>query len=224
MSSTSTSARGCSEEQGVDTVAGLVMKQLGRLPRRGESVMHRRLRVPRAARRPAPHRGAARARAARRAAAARRASGRRRAERVQALEAAAPAMPRARWRCARAARCSRCAGALLAAAFAPLNLWPLALLCPAVLMWLWQDAAPRAAARRGFWFGFGTFARRHLLAVHQRPRLRRRPVWLALMLMLGLVGHHGALPRGARLRRRALAAARAARCAGCVGAAGGRGC
>ena len=31
-----------------DTVAGLVMKQLGRLPRRGESVTHRRLRVPRA--------------------------------------------------------------------------------------------------------------------------------------------------------------------------------
>jgi magnesium and cobalt transporter len=27
-----------SEEQGVDTIAGLVMKQLGRLPRRGESV------------------------------------------------------------------------------------------------------------------------------------------------------------------------------------------
>ena len=26
------------------------------------------------------------------------------------------------------------------------NLWPLAILCPAVLMWLWQDAAPRAAA------------------------------------------------------------------------------
>ena len=36
------------------------------------------------------------------------------------------------------------AGAALAAAFAPLNLWPLAVLCPAVLMWLWQDATARA--------------------------------------------------------------------------------
>ena len=63
-----------SEEQGVDTIAGLLMKQLGRLPRRGESCGHRRLRVPRAARRPAPHRRAARGRPARRA--SRRKSGR----------------------------------------------------------------------------------------------------------------------------------------------------
>ena len=33
-------------EDEFDTVAGLVMKQLGRLPRRGETVTHRRLRVP----------------------------------------------------------------------------------------------------------------------------------------------------------------------------------
>ena len=38
------------------------------------------------------------------------------------------------------------AGALLAAAFAPLNLWPLAVLAPALLMWLWQGASPREAA------------------------------------------------------------------------------
>ena len=37
-SSTSTSARDLSEQEGFDTIAGLVMKQLGRLPRRGESV------------------------------------------------------------------------------------------------------------------------------------------------------------------------------------------
>jgi len=41
------------------------------------------------------------------------------------------------------------AGALLAAAFAPLNLWPLAVLSPALLMWLWQSATPREAARLG---------------------------------------------------------------------------
>ena len=42
------------------------------------------------------------------------------------------------------------AGALLAAAFAPLNLWPLAVLSPALLMWVWQGATPREAARLGF--------------------------------------------------------------------------
>src|SRR5882762_7449987 len=42
-------------------------------------------------------------------------------------------------------------GALLAASFAPLDFWPLAILCPAVLMWLWQGATPREAAWLGFW-------------------------------------------------------------------------
>jgi len=50
------------------------------------------------------------------------------------------------------------AGALLTCAFAPLNLWPLAILCPAQLMWLWEGAAPRRAAWIGFCFGAGTFA------------------------------------------------------------------
>jgi apolipoprotein N-acyltransferase len=50
------------------------------------------------------------------------------------------------------------AGALLVCAFAPLNLWPLAILCPAVLMWLWEGSSPRSAAWSGFWFGAGTFA------------------------------------------------------------------
>ena len=48
-------------------------------------------------------------------------------------------------------------GALLACAFAPLEWWPLAILCPAVLMWLWEEAPPRDAAWTGFWFSFGTF-------------------------------------------------------------------
>src|SRR6186713_779262 len=49
-------------------------------------------------------------------------------------------------------------GALLAASFAPLNAWPLAVLCPAVLIWLWEGAKPREAAWLGFWFNAGTFA------------------------------------------------------------------
>ena len=44
------------------------------------------------------------------------------------------------------------AGAVLAASFAPLSLWPLAVLCPALLMWLWQDASARESAWLGFFF------------------------------------------------------------------------
>ncbi|MBV8741194.1 MAG: hypothetical protein JOZ12_05370, partial [Sinobacteraceae bacterium] len=47
------------------------------------------------------------------------------------------------------------AGALLACAFAPLQWWPLAICCPAVLMWLWHEATPREAAWYGFWFNTG---------------------------------------------------------------------
>ena len=50
------------------------------------------------------------------------------------------------------------AGALLACSFAPIDWWPLAVLCPAVLMWLWQGATPREGAWLGFWFNAGTFA------------------------------------------------------------------
>ena len=49
-------------------------------------------------------------------------------------------------------------GALLPLAFAPFGLWPLAIVCPAVLMALWTGAAPRRAAVLGFCFGAGTFA------------------------------------------------------------------
>jgi len=50
------------------------------------------------------------------------------------------------------------AGALVACSFAPIDWWPLAVLCPAVLMWLWQGTTPREAAWLGFWFNAGTFA------------------------------------------------------------------
>ena len=50
------------------------------------------------------------------------------------------------------------AGAVLASAFAPLNLWLLALLSPALLMLLWHEASPRHAAALGFWFSIGTFS------------------------------------------------------------------
>jgi len=88
------------------------------------------------------------------------------------------------------------AGALLAAAFAPLGLWPLAVLCPAALMWLWQDATPRESAWLGFLFNFGTFAAGTYWLLISLPT-GGAPVWLALLLLLGLTGimalYHAAL-------------------------------
>jgi apolipoprotein N-acyltransferase len=89
------------------------------------------------------------------------------------------------------------AGAALAAAFAPLDLWPLALLSPALLMWLWQDVAPREAARLGFLFNTGTFAAGTYWLYISIHGFGNAPIWLAFFLMLGLVGvmalYHAAL-------------------------------
>ena len=48
-------------------------------------------------------------------------------------------------------------GALLPLAFAPFDCWPLAILCPALLMGLFTGATPGRAALRGFCFGVGYF-------------------------------------------------------------------
>jgi apolipoprotein N-acyltransferase len=79
-------------------------------------------------------------------------------------------------------------GALLACAFAPFEWWPLAILCPAVLMWLWEEATPREAAWTGFWFSFGTFlAGTYWLYVSVHD-LGKAPVWMTVAIMLGLIG------------------------------------
>jgi apolipoprotein N-acyltransferase len=82
-------------------------------------------------------------------------------------------------------------GALLATAFAPLSFWPLAILCPAVLMWLWQDAPPREAARLGFWFTFATFVCGTYWLYFSVHILGHAPIWLAFFLMLGLAAIMG---------------------------------
>ncbi|HJS92086.1 MAG TPA: apolipoprotein N-acyltransferase [Steroidobacteraceae bacterium] len=80
------------------------------------------------------------------------------------------------------------AGALLACAFAPLQWWPLAILCPAALMGLWEGAAPRDAAWSGFWFSFGTFLAGTYWLYVSIHDLGRAPVSLTVALMLGLIG------------------------------------
>ncbi len=49
------------------------------------------------------------------------------------------------------------AGALLPLAFSPLELFPLAVVSPAILFYFWQRVTPASAAWRGFLFGLGMF-------------------------------------------------------------------
>ena len=83
------------------------------------------------------------------------------------------------------------AGAALAAAFAPLSFAPLAVLCPAVLFLLWEDATPRAAAWRGFLFTGGTFLAGTYWLYNSIHLVGQAPLWIALFLMLGLVAIMG---------------------------------
>ena len=83
------------------------------------------------------------------------------------------------------------AGFALAAAFAPVNVAPLAVLCPAFLFLLWEGAAPRAAAWRGFLFTGGTFLAGTYWLYNSIHLVGQAPLWIALLLMLGLVAIMG---------------------------------
>jgi apolipoprotein N-acyltransferase len=84
------------------------------------------------------------------------------------------------------------AGAALGASFAPIGWWPLAILCPAVLIYLWQGAAPRRAAVLGFWFNAGTFAVGTYWLYISLRLIEQAPIVLALLLMAALVAIMGA--------------------------------
>ncbi len=83
------------------------------------------------------------------------------------------------------------AGLLLALAFAPTSLASLAVLCPAALFVLWQGATPREAAWRGLLFTGGTFLAGTYWIYHSVHLIGQAPVWVALVLMLGLVAIMG---------------------------------
>lgn len=64
-----------------------------------------------------------------------------------------------RWRAGwRAGLLALLAGCILPLAFAPLNLFPLAIMVPALLFWLWLGRSPRQAFFLGYLFGLGFFA------------------------------------------------------------------
>jgi apolipoprotein N-acyltransferase len=89
------------------------------------------------------------------------------------------------------------AGALLACGFAPLQWWPLAIICPAILMYLWEGATPREAARLGFCFNAGTFTAGTYWLYVSIHIFGEAPVYVAAVLMIALVAimslYHAAL-------------------------------
>jgi apolipoprotein N-acyltransferase len=84
------------------------------------------------------------------------------------------------------------AGMALALTFAPLDIWPLAFVAPAVLMWLWQDSTPRRAAVHGFWFNAGTFAAGTYWLYIAIAEIGHAPLALTFFLMIGLISIMGA--------------------------------
>ena len=84
------------------------------------------------------------------------------------------------------------AGMLLALSFAPFGWWPMAILMPAVLIWLWDGATPRRAAVLGFWFNAGTFSVGTYWLYIAIKQIGHAPLVLALFLMVGLVAIMGA--------------------------------
>jgi apolipoprotein N-acyltransferase len=83
-------------------------------------------------------------------------------------------------------------GALLPCAFAPLQFWALAILCPAALMLLWQGRTPGSAARLGFSFSAGTFAVGTYWLYTSIHTFGEAPIWIAVALMLALIAIMGA--------------------------------
>jgi apolipoprotein N-acyltransferase len=82
-------------------------------------------------------------------------------------------------------------GALLALAFAPASVFPLAILCPTALFLLWHGATPRQAAWRGFLFTGATFLAGTYWLYHSIHLVGQAPLAIALFLMLGLVAIMG---------------------------------
>lgn len=79
------------------------------------------------------------------------------------------------------------AGALLPLSFAPFHWYALAPVLLAALFLLWEGQRPREAAWRGFWFGFGTFAAGTYWLYISIHVFGGAPLWVAVLLMLGLV-------------------------------------
>jgi apolipoprotein N-acyltransferase len=78
------------------------------------------------------------------------------------------------------------AGALLPLSFSPFDIFPLAIVLPAGLFWLWSGQTPREAAWRGFCFGFAAFLTGTYWLYISLHVFGGAPAPLAVILMIGL--------------------------------------
>jgi apolipoprotein N-acyltransferase len=78
-------------------------------------------------------------------------------------------------------------GAACSLSFAPTELFPLAIACPAVLFLLWEETTPRQAAWLGFCYAAGLFLSGTYWIYTAVHVFGKAPIWLALFLMAGLV-------------------------------------
>ncbi|MEM8982551.1 MAG: apolipoprotein N-acyltransferase [Pseudomonadota bacterium] len=82
---------------------------------------------------------------------------------------------------------SAAAGLTLPFAFSPFGLWWLAPIVVAWTTWLWAGMSSRAAFRAGYLFGFCAFVFGTYWIYISVAVFGQAPVWLAIVLMLGLV-------------------------------------
>lgn len=88
-------------------------------------------------------------------------------------------------------------GALLSLAFAPLEWWPLAVLCPAYLFLSWLfPTSPRRAAKSGFLFTVGLFLAGTYWLYNTIHEIGHAPAWLAIFLMAAMVAILGSYTAG----------------------------
>ena len=88
-------------------------------------------------------------------------------------------------------------GALLSLAFAPLEWWPFAVLCPAYLFLSWLFAtSPRRAAKSGFLFTVGLFLAGTYWLYNTIHEIGHAPAWLAIFLMAAMVAILGSYTAG----------------------------
>ena len=78
-------------------------------------------------------------------------------------------------------------GAALSLAFAPFNLWPIAIVCMAYLFAAWHGAVPKRAAQIGFLHTAGTFLAGTYWLYHSIYTIGKAPIVLTIVIMLALV-------------------------------------
>lgn len=86
------------------------------------------------------------------------------------------------------------AGAASVLAFAPFDVWPLAMLCPALLIALWSGASPRRAFLRGLLYGLAEFLAGTYWIYISVSVVGGAPVWLGAVLYLALAAACAVFP------------------------------